>query len=379
MRIELGTLGGPSSSANDINSHGVAVGWADTPAGQRHAFRWTVQSGMTDLGTLPGDDWSQACCITEEGQILGTSGSSSVSTSFGTTVMWSPDGTITALGIPLLPGGEFGVASAFNGQGDVVGWDVVTAPHAWAWSAARGKYDITANIPGGGYETLPSAVDDRGRVLGTNNSQTAGCRLVSSCWRPFWWSAALGYHELGTPEADSTAVAVALGGGLGNGSAVVGWTTTMTMGQRPYVWREGSGFTILPTSAGGYATAINREAVTVGVAWDAELSAYQATAWRPSGNPIRLSPDDANAQVALAINDTGVVVGWSVRHEGNRATVWLLGPASGALVALVTRRPVKAAPVASSAASACLSNSDALVSRGALLACSLYRMGPSKR
>ena len=121
LRVELGTLGGASSSANDINRHGVVVGWANTPSGQRHAFRWTVQGGMTDLGTLPGDDWSQACCNTEDGQVLGTSGSSSVSTSVGTTVMWSPDGTITAPGIPLLPGGEFGVAIAFNGQGDLVG------------------------------------------------------------------------------------------------------------------------------------------------------------------------------------------------------------------------------------------------------------------
>ena len=383
LRVDLGTLGGASSYANAINRSGVVVGSADTPTGQRHAFRWTVASGMTDLGTLPGDDWSEACCITADGRILGTSGSSSVSTTTGTTVLWSPDGTIAALEIPLSPGGEFGLASGFNERGDVVGWDFVDFQHAWAWSAARGKYDITAGTTGGSHEGAASAVDSIGRVLGTSNSRTADCVGVTSCWRPFVWSEASGYRELGTPETDSTAVAVALG--LAEGLRAVGWARTNALGQRPYVWREGEGFTILPTPAGGYATAINRSDLAVGVAWHPELGAYQATAWRRSGSAIRLSPDDSNPQIALAVNDMGVVVGWSARSEGNRATLWLLGPASAELVALV-RKPLPAAiagaataSAAASAATACLANPDALASRSALLACAHYRMVPTKR
>ena len=375
VRVDLGTLGGVSSYANDINRSSVVVGSSDTPTGLRHAFRWTVQGGMTDLGTLPGDDWSDACCITDDGRILGTSGSSSVSTTYGTTVVWSPDGAVTALEIPLLPGGEFGVANGFNAAGDVVGWEVVTLQHAWVWNAALGKYDITAGTTGGSYEGAASAIDGTGRVLGTSNSRTAGCSRVTSCWRPFWWSEAGGYREIGTPEVDSTAVAVALG--MGDGPTAVGWARTNTLGSRPYVWREGAGFTILPTPAGGYATAINRSDLAVGVAWHPELGAYQATAWRRSGDAIRLSPDDSNTQIALAVNDLGVVVGWSARTEGNHATLWVLGPASAELVALATREPLHPAPsgsamsasVAASAAATCLSNPDVLVSRGAVLAC----------
>ena len=80
VRVDLGTLGGASSYANDVNSAGVVVGSADNAAGLRRAFRWTAEQGMQDLGTLPGDDWSDACCITDDGQILGVSGSSSTST-----------------------------------------------------------------------------------------------------------------------------------------------------------------------------------------------------------------------------------------------------------------------------------------------------------
>ncbi len=378
QHVDLGTLGGASSYANDINHSGTVVGSADNAAGLRRAFRWTAATGMVDLGTLPGDDWSEACCITDDGRVLGMSGSSTVSTSHGRPVTWSSDGTITALDIPLLPGAEFGMASGFNERGDVVGWDLVVLQHAWLWSSAQGKYDITANVPGGGFEGAASAVDATGLVLGTNNSRTAGCFGVTSCWRAFLWSAAAGYRELGTPEADSTAVVTALG--LGSGTTVVGWARTNALGSRPYVWRDGEGFAILPTDAGGYATSINSRGLAVGVAWDPALSAYQATAWRQSGEAIRLSPGDPNAQVALAVNDMDVVVGWTAQSSGaNHATVWLLSPASTALAALVTSDAPKpaasggtitmAARAAGAAATACLSDTDALISRSALFAC----------
>jgi probable HAF family extracellular repeat protein len=54
-RIDLGTLGGASSYANDVNAGGTAPsGTADNAQGLRRAFRWTEQDAMTDLGTLPG-------------------------------------------------------------------------------------------------------------------------------------------------------------------------------------------------------------------------------------------------------------------------------------------------------------------------------------
>src|SRR5216110_1055210 len=52
-RMDLGTLGGVSSYATDINESGTVVGWSQTAAGWPHAFRWTASTGMVDLGTLP--------------------------------------------------------------------------------------------------------------------------------------------------------------------------------------------------------------------------------------------------------------------------------------------------------------------------------------
>jgi probable HAF family extracellular repeat protein len=375
VRIDLGTFGGASSYANDLNGNNIVVGSAQNAAGLSHAFRWTALGGMTDLGTLPGDDWSSACCITDHGQILGISGLSSVSTSQGTPVLWSSSGTISALAIPLLEGAQFGMASDFNTRGDVVGSDVIAAQHAWIWSDAQGKYDITANVPGGSFEGAASGIDGAGFVVGTNNTRGACDRFISSCWRPFLWSYEEGYRELGTPEVDPTARATALG--VADGPTVVGWASATTLGQRPYRWTEDEGFIVLPTVAGGYALSVNGSGTAVGAAWDPVVRAYQATAWPRSGGAIRLSPDNPQPQVAVAVNDARVVVGWSAQSGGgNHATVWLLGPVSDVLAhraALKPRAPgatlTRTAVAAAAVANACLSDTEALVSRGALFDC----------
>src|SRR5262249_55276876 len=67
---DLGTLGGGSSSAADVNSAGQVVGTAARSSGSEHAFLW--QHGvMTDLGTLGGQT-SAATAINDVGQVTGT-------------------------------------------------------------------------------------------------------------------------------------------------------------------------------------------------------------------------------------------------------------------------------------------------------------------
>ena len=51
--INLGTLGGNYSHAQDINEKGQIVGISETLTGDRHAFLWQNGS-MIDLGTLGG-------------------------------------------------------------------------------------------------------------------------------------------------------------------------------------------------------------------------------------------------------------------------------------------------------------------------------------
>src|SRR5207247_7462606 len=117
-----------------------------------------------------------------------------------TPVMWTLSGEIEALPIPLLPGSSFGYPTDFNEKGQVVGWDVMALQHAWFWSESQGKYDITANVPGGRFAGDASRINPSGLVAGTNHART--CNHTPECWHAFLWSEEEGYRDLGIMGTD---------------------------------------------------------------------------------------------------------------------------------------------------------------------------------
>lgn len=69
--ILLGTLGGRSSQATDINNSGEVVGFASVSSGYQHAFSM-LDAMMIDLGTLGGGS-SYAYGVNNSGEIVGYS------------------------------------------------------------------------------------------------------------------------------------------------------------------------------------------------------------------------------------------------------------------------------------------------------------------
>lgn len=69
--IDLGTLGGSSSIATDINDGGVVVGYATTADSlESYAVRW-MDGQIESLGTL--GRWSQARAVNNRGDVVGVS------------------------------------------------------------------------------------------------------------------------------------------------------------------------------------------------------------------------------------------------------------------------------------------------------------------
>jgi probable HAF family extracellular repeat protein len=66
----LGTLGGYRSWAKGVSADGsVVVGWARNAAGWDRAFRWTAAGGMQDIGTLGGNR-SEAFGVSADGSVV---------------------------------------------------------------------------------------------------------------------------------------------------------------------------------------------------------------------------------------------------------------------------------------------------------------------
>ena len=137
VMVDLGTIGGVlHSSANKISNNGQVVGQlTDVGNTTHHAFSWTADDGMVNLGTF-GGTFSFPYPLNDRGQVVGISKTTGDAAEHA--FSWTLAAGMVDLGTL---GGTNSYAYAVNDSGVVVGWSHTAGnagPHAFLWTATGG-------------------------------------------------------------------------------------------------------------------------------------------------------------------------------------------------------------------------------------------------
>jgi len=306
--VPLGALGGTSSAANSINDRGWVMGAANLAGNTTvHATLW-IYGKTIDLGTLGGPSSSIAWTAVKNnnGLIAGISDTSIVDplgevwscaegffpSSSGHTCLgfaWQ-DGVMRAL--PTL-GGNNGFAAGDNNLGQIAGWaetpihdPTCISPQVLQFEAVvyGPKQNQIQQLPPfpGDVDGAATAINDIGQVVGISGICANAIGGASAAHAVLW--------ENGTPT------------NIGNLGGVA-WNTPTAINNKGVV----IGFSDLPGDSAGSPN-------------------YHAFLWTKSGGMTDLGtlPGDTMS-VAWGINAQGQVVGQSIGSAGSRAFLWQNG------------------------------------------------------
>ena len=311
--IDLGTLGGPNSFVNEvfyeidggtagarvISDQGIVAGQADTATQDplcyfddcffNHTFQW--QNGtLTDLGALPGANWSSPNWISGNGLIVGASETGQndplLGLPNGHAVLWQ-DGQITDLGT--LQGGYQSFAWGVNNKGQVVGFSTNGTPDPYSY-----LYGQILGIPTG--------------------TQT----------RAFLWDQHNGMQDLGTLGGPDAWASLVNEKGQVTGISLTSFTPNSDNGatcaanvppQDPFVWEKSTGMVDIGSFGGtcGAPQAMNNRGQVVGGSYLAGNAVVRAFEWDKGGHPRLkdLGTLGGDNSVALWVDDSGDVVGYA--------------------------------------------------------------------
>src|SRR5688572_1105110 len=176
--MDLGTLGGASSYAFDINSTNQIVGYAKLSTGAERAFlfRDANNNGMADsgemvnLGTLAGHASSYAYAVNNDGIIVGIS---ITATNSRKAVRFQTTGNPTDL--------QMGIASSaydVNIHGEIVGATLLGISYTAVHRSPSGQVTQLGTLGGGFPYSEAFAINDSGTIVGYSSTDAGDSAFV---------------------------------------------------------------------------------------------------------------------------------------------------------------------------------------------------------
>lgn len=318
MYTDLGTLGGSSSYAIDINNNGLVIGGSQTTSGATSAVLWNglTATELVGVGGLTGEVWA----INGTGQIVGRT-LPSTNTQPDIPTIWT-NNIATALPLPITTTIGGGIAKAINNTGQIVGWthNNLGRQHATFWSG-------TTAVDLGGFAGLPTSangINDFGVVVGSSPGNNGFQQ--ATLWNGNY------------PTLLSTQGPISNAAAINNLGQVVGDVSiSFTGSNQATLWTGGVATNL--NSLGGsnsFAADINNLGLVVGASQTATSpsGSTRATLWNGSiaidlnsviSNTADLVPGSV-LTYANAINDVGQIVG--TVQVGLNTHAFLLTPTS---------------------------------------------------
>src|SRR5262249_49119406 len=149
----------------DVNADGsIIVGGGSTNLGAR-AFRWTQQTGMIDLGDIPGGSTeSTAWAISDDGNVIAGFASGPTGTQ---PMRWTQATGMVGLGY--LPGapGQLGTSRGTSADGSVIVGNADL--EAFRWTSATGMVRLGSLLGGGPSDAFDTS-GDGSIIVGTHGS-----------------------------------------------------------------------------------------------------------------------------------------------------------------------------------------------------------------
>jgi probable HAF family extracellular repeat protein len=261
--VDLGTLGGSSSSAADVNDRDYVAGTAQLPGESQHAVVWDARGRIRDLGTLGGQN-STAFAMNNRGQVVGLADDAVGGTR---PFIWDANTGMVDLG---LPGAGLAYLYDINDAGVVVGsWlqeDFSAVPFKWTREEGPTELDMLGGSNGEAF-----GINDQGEIVGyvVANNAAVGMKWTA---RRAWRLASLPDGVQSLPKTLNKSGLVVGGDTLSSGDPVaVQWLNPKRVERLPLAGRPSN------------ATDINDCGEVVG-SWNGS-NAWHAFLWQPGKSP----------------------------------------------------------------------------------------------